>query len=126
LETGANVAGNAGFGNRRSWRFETTRAFRVVKAQGSVTQGQGYLDTGYVRAIFICMKNVTFSAEEVLIQKARSVARQRATSLNELFRAWLRDLTRQSGQTQNYDRLMERLDSRRSGRAFSREEMNER
>jgi hypothetical protein len=72
------------------------------------------------------MKNVTLSAEEVLIQKARSVARQRATSLNELFRAWLRDLTRQSGQTQNYDRLMERLDSRRSGRAFSREEMNER
>jgi hypothetical protein len=72
------------------------------------------------------MKNITLSAEEELIRKARGLARQRATSLNELFRSWLRDLTRQTGQTKNYDRLMERLESRQSGRSFSREEMNER
>ncbi|MDD5198713.1 MAG: hypothetical protein PHC88_02840 [Terrimicrobiaceae bacterium] len=72
------------------------------------------------------MKNVTLSAEEELIRKARGVAQQRSTSLNELFRAWLRDLTRQSGHKKNYDRLMERLESRRSGRHFGREEMNAR
>ncbi|HEY5892931.1 MAG TPA: hypothetical protein VIT91_06835 [Chthoniobacterales bacterium] len=72
------------------------------------------------------MKNITLSAEEDLIRKARGVAHQRATSLNELFRAWLRDLTRDAGQTRNYDRLMERLEPRRAGRHFSREEMNER
>jgi len=72
------------------------------------------------------MKNVTLSAEEELIRRARGVAHQRDTSLNELFRAWLRDLTRQSGRSDTYDRLMDRLELRRSGRRFSREEMNER
>lgn len=72
------------------------------------------------------MKNITLSAEEELIQKARSVAHRRATSLNDLFRSWLRELTRDAGQSKNYDRLMERLESRQSGRTFSREELNER
>jgi hypothetical protein len=72
------------------------------------------------------MKNITLSAEEDLIRKARGIAHQRDTSLNELFRAWLRDLARQSGSVSNYDRLMERLGARHSGRTFNREEMNER
>lgn len=72
------------------------------------------------------MKNITLSADEELIRRARGVAHQRATSLNELFRGWLRDLTRQSGPVQNYDRLMDRLAARSSGRSFSREERNER
>ena len=79
-----------------------------------------------MRIIFVLMKNITLSAEEGLIQRARSVAQQRTTSLNELFRAWLRDLTRQPGSAGSYDRLMERLESRSSGRRFTREEMNER
>lgn len=72
------------------------------------------------------MKNITLSAEEELIQKARALAQQRATSLNELFRSWLRDLTRQTGQGKTYDRMMENLTSKESGGTFSREEMNER
>ena len=72
------------------------------------------------------MKNITLSAEEELIQKARRVAQQRATSLNELFRSWLRELSGEGVASKNYDRLMERLGKRRSGRSFSREEMNER
>jgi hypothetical protein len=72
------------------------------------------------------MKNVTLSAEESLIKKARLVAQQRDTSLNELFRAWLKELTRQPGDSLNYDRLMNRLERHRSGGSFSREEMNER
>lgn len=72
------------------------------------------------------MRNITLSAEETLIQKARRVAQQRDTSLNELFRVWLRDLTRPAVGAGNYDRFMERLESRASGGCFSREEMNER
>jgi hypothetical protein len=37
------------------------------------------------------MKNVTFSADETLIEQARSVARLRGTTLNEEVREWLRE-----------------------------------
>lgn len=72
------------------------------------------------------MKNITLSASQELIRKARLIAQQRDTSLNELFRSWLQELTRESGSLDQYDRLMARLESRQSGRSFSREEMNER
>ena len=72
------------------------------------------------------MKNITLSADEDLIRKARGVAHQRDTSLNELFRDWLRELTRSERSARHFDRLMERLDARESGGKFSREEMNER
>lgn len=84
------------------------------------------VDTVSVRTRIVLMKNITLSAEEELIANARAIARQRATSLNELFRSWLRDLARPSGSAQSYDRLMERLELRASGRRFNREEMNER
>ena len=35
------------------------------------------------------MKNITFSAEDAVIAKARSLARLRGTTLNEEFRLWL-------------------------------------
>ena len=35
------------------------------------------------------MKNITFSAEDASIAKARSLARLRGTTLNEEFRLWL-------------------------------------
>jgi hypothetical protein len=37
------------------------------------------------------VKNITLSAEERLIVRARAVAQQRATTLNQLFREWLVD-----------------------------------
>jgi hypothetical protein len=37
------------------------------------------------------LKNITFSAEEALIEKGRSCARAEGTTLNEKFRGWLKD-----------------------------------
>ena len=67
---------------------------------------------------------IPLSAEEDLIRQAQAVADQQATSANQLSRARLIDLTRQSGTVQNFDRLMKRLALRASGRRFSRDEMN--
>ena len=72
------------------------------------------------------MKNVTLSADEHLIEKAREKARKERTTLNALFRRWL---TRYVGRVRpdtKYEELMERLSYADSGRCFSRDELNER
>lgn len=70
--------------------------------------------------------NVTFSAEDGLIRKAREKARQERTTLNALFREWLARYVRRGRSGAVYAELMERLGYARSGRRFTREEMNER
>jgi len=35
------------------------------------------------------MRNVTLSAEDLLIERARQVAREQHKTLNEMFREWL-------------------------------------
>lgn len=72
------------------------------------------------------MKNVTLSADEDLIEQARAVARAQKKTLNAAFREWLLQFTQQTGNAQEYDALMKRLDYVRSGRRFTRDEMNER
>jgi hypothetical protein len=72
------------------------------------------------------MKNVTLSAEESDIERAREIARQRSTTLNQLFREWLRSLSHDPGRVAGYDRLMERLQDVKSGGKFSRDELNAR
>ncbi len=72
------------------------------------------------------MQNVTFSAAKKLLERARQVARERTTTLNQLFRDWLAEIVKQPFATSNYDRLMERLRRVRSGRRFTRDELNER
>ena len=74
----------------------------------------------------ILVKNVTLTADEHLIEQARSLARAQHKTLNTLFREWLHQLTTQHGETQSYDALMQRLGHVRAGRRFSRDEMNER
>ena len=74
----------------------------------------------------ISVKNITLSAEEHLIEQARSLAHAQHKTLNALFREWLAQLTSQHGDTQSYESLMQRLTHVRSGRRFTREEMNER
>lgn len=74
------------------------------------------------------MRNITLSADEKLIDAARERARSEQTTLNELFRQWLAEYTRQ---TQRVDEAMAVIDELRSyvrtgGRKFTREEMNER
>lgn len=72
------------------------------------------------------MKNVTLSADEDLIERARTVARAQHKTLNAAFREWLVNFTRQSGDVQEFDALMRRLQHINAGRHFSRDEMNER
>jgi len=72
------------------------------------------------------MKNVTLSADEDVIERARLMARSRRTTLNAAFREWLVQYTAKAGSAREFDGLMERLRHVRAGRRFSREEMNER
>jgi hypothetical protein len=74
----------------------------------------------------IVVKNVTLSADEHLIEQARSLARAQHKTLNTLFREWLQQLTTQHGETQSYEALMQRLGHVRAGGQFTRDEMNER
>jgi predicted transcriptional regulator len=71
-------------------------------------------------------KNVTLSADESLIQRARDKARRHRTTLNALFRDWLRRYVDRDQATNGYDELMARLRYARPGRTFTRDEMNER
>jgi hypothetical protein len=72
------------------------------------------------------MRNVTLSADEDLIAQARAVARSQHKTLNSAFREWLVQYTAQAGTAEELDSLMGRLRYTRTGRHFSRDEMNER
>jgi hypothetical protein len=71
-------------------------------------------------------KNITLSAEESLIERAREVAARQNKSLNAAFRDWLSRFVGAETAEDRYKRLMGRLDRADAGRRFSREEMNER
>jgi len=72
------------------------------------------------------MKNITLSADEDLIERARLIAREQRRTLNEAFREWLAQFTQSAGDAQGFDALMTRLRDVDAGRHFSREELNER
>jgi hypothetical protein len=73
------------------------------------------------------MKNITLSAPEELIEKARRKAAAKGTTLNNEFRAWLESQTRNGDElSTNYEALIQRLAHVDSGGKFSRDEMNER
>ncbi len=71
------------------------------------------------------MKNVTFSADEV-IERVRLVARAQHQTLNAAFREWLVQYTAQPGSRQEFDALMKRLRHAKAERHFTRDEVNER
>ena len=72
------------------------------------------------------MKNLTFSADENLIEKARLIARSQRRTLNAAFREWLEQFTASDGDLESYHTLMKRLSHVKAGRHFTRDEMNER
>lgn len=72
------------------------------------------------------LKNITLSADEELIARARREAEARGTTLNNEFRAWLSAFVEQERTAQGYQELMARLSYARPGRRFSREELNAR
>lgn len=72
------------------------------------------------------VKNITLSAEETLIRKARLRAKSYNKSLNEIFREWLMKYVSQDTGEDNYQKLMKELSHVRAGRKFTRDEYNER
>lgn len=73
------------------------------------------------------MKNITLSADEDLIERARQIARDQKRTLNEAFRDWLVQFTRQSGRVEEANALIDRLRKTvRSNGPYTRDEMNER
>nr|WP_211341970.1 hypothetical protein [Chlorobaculum thiosulfatiphilum] len=72
------------------------------------------------------LKNITMSADEELIRKAREKAQRERTTLNETFRGWLQQYVNAEARAKEFDALMQSLDYVKPGRTFSREEMNER
>jgi hypothetical protein len=73
------------------------------------------------------MKNITFSADERLIELARDEARNRKTTLNQLFRDWLEDLAardeRRRTAAEAYKNLAAHITSMPK---LTRDQMNER
>ena len=73
------------------------------------------------------MKNITFSANERVIEAARERARAEHTTLNDQFRDWLADYAGSQEQADRARTVIKELQGRvRVGRKLSREEMNER
>jgi hypothetical protein len=72
------------------------------------------------------MKNITMSADEDLIERARSIARGQRRTLNDAFRDWLAQFAQSEGDAPCFDALMKRLQYVDAGRRFSRDELNER
>jgi len=72
------------------------------------------------------VKNITFSADDELIEQARLRARQQKTTLNVAFRGWLEQYAGKAGSVEGHRELMRRLSYVNSGGKFTRDEMNER
>ena len=72
------------------------------------------------------LKNVTFSAEETLIRRARERAAGENTTLNVEFRRWLEKYVERPETAQAFTDLMSLFDYVQPGRTFSRKELNER
>lgn len=73
---------------------------------------------------FRVIKNITFSADERVIEEAREEARRRKTTLNVLFREWLAELAARDERKRKIERLMEDMNQYNAGRPFTRDEMN--
>jgi hypothetical protein len=80
----------------------------------------------WFRVHYCCVKNITLSADETLIEQARLVARARHKTLNVAFREWLEQYAAQAGGGAAVDALMRRLKHVRSAGPYTRDEMNER
>jgi plasmid stability protein len=72
------------------------------------------------------LKNITFSADDDLIRRARERAAAERTTLNDEFRRWLEKYVQRPETTEAFTLLMEHFAYVQPGRSFSRDEMNER
>jgi hypothetical protein len=72
------------------------------------------------------MKNITLSADEELIEKARERAKRERKTLNAAFREWLERYAGTTRPAEEFDQLMRSLAHVKFPRTFSRDEMNSR
>jgi hypothetical protein len=72
------------------------------------------------------VRNITLSAEQELIDRARLRAAREKTTLNAAFRDWLARYAGAATTSKEYRDLMKRLRHVQPGQHFSREELNER
>jgi hypothetical protein len=93
-------------------------SMKGAKAPGSCILHRFRVHWNSVEAIM--QKNITLSAEESLIRKARERARREQTSLNEAFRDWLQRYAVQDSAPEACDRL----GYADAGQSFTRDELN--
>lgn len=75
----------------------------------------------------MAMKNITFSADEKVIEAARQRAKLSGMSLNQKVRQFLeREAVSPEERVRRFDELMKKTAYFKTDRKFSREEMNER
>ncbi len=72
------------------------------------------------------MKNITLSADEELIRRARKKAQREHTTLNATFRRWLKQYINKNTRTIDFNSFMDNLSYAKPGSKFTREELNER
>jgi hypothetical protein len=77
------------------------------------------------------LKNITFSAEEQIIEAARARARAEKTTLNEKVRSWLENYARDQAESDSVlDRHLQTIARLKGkvviGRKLTRDELNER
>ena len=72
------------------------------------------------------VRNITFSADEAAIDRAREVARSEQKTLNDAFREWLAQYGSRSVSAEEITELYRSLRHVRAGKKFTRDEMNER
>ena len=82
----------------------------------------------FTRVVYtkIVYKNITLTADEDLIKRARMRAIEQKTSLNVVFRQWLKRYASTAAPEEDYRRLMKQLKAVDSGGTFTRDEMNSR
>jgi len=71
-------------------------------------------------------QNITLSADAALIRSAREKAHAEHASLNDLFRRWLKTYLGHEGRPTAVRDLLASMPYADAGRAFSRDERNER
>ena len=72
------------------------------------------------------LKNITLSADEQLIRKAREKSQREHSTLNDNFRKWLKQYITSDLANFNYDDFMNSLNYVNPGKTFNRDELNER
>ncbi|MBM3705161.1 MAG: antitoxin [Actinobacteria bacterium] len=72
------------------------------------------------------LKNITFTADEKVIETARRKALNNKTTLNILFNKWINSLIKNRYLSSELDLFISKVSYASSGRSFSREELNER